>query len=103
MTSTSARAALTTDIAVSLLEPNPRPPVEGRPSNHVAILGVQGFLMGLSMVVVGLRMFVRRTILKTFGWDDWVILISAVSTIRASASPWQDPCSESKLMKGWCP
>ena len=59
--------------------PSPQAPVEGRPNNHATIMAVQGFLTGLSLFIVALRIWVRRTVLKTFGWDDGVIVISAVS------------------------
>ncbi|KAJ1323266.1 hypothetical protein MN608_11413 [Microdochium nivale] len=65
--------------------PSPQPPVEGRPNNHAAIMGVQGFLAGISLIIVGLRIWVRRTVLKTFGWDDGFILISALFTISVLA------------------
>ncbi|KAH7021466.1 uncharacterized protein B0I36DRAFT_32248 [Microdochium trichocladiopsis] len=61
--------------------PNPQPPVEGRPNNHATIMGVQGFLTGFALSVVALRVWVRRTVLKTFSWDDWFILLSALFSI----------------------
>jgi len=61
--------------------PSPQAPVEGRPNNHATIMAVQGFLAGLSLFIVALRIWVRRTVLKTFGWDDGVIVISALFSI----------------------
>ncbi|KXJ87187.1 hypothetical protein Micbo1qcDRAFT_179080 [Microdochium bolleyi] len=48
-------------------------------------MGLQGFLAGSALIIVGLRIWVRRTVLKTFGWDDWFILLSALFSIGVLA------------------
>jgi hypothetical protein len=51
-----------------------------RPSNAHMILGVTGFLTGLALIVVSLRLYVRQFRLKTFGWDDGIISLAMVSS-----------------------
>jgi hypothetical protein len=52
---------------------------ETRESNKVMILVASSFMTALGMLIVGLRIWVRQFVLKTFGWDDGVILVAAVS------------------------
>ncbi|KAF2829246.1 hypothetical protein CC86DRAFT_464898 [Ophiobolus disseminans] len=41
------------------------------------LLAVEGSLFALSMTAVLLRLYVRGFMLKTFGWDDWMMVVSA--------------------------
>ncbi|KAH7037045.1 uncharacterized protein B0I36DRAFT_313201 [Microdochium trichocladiopsis] len=61
--------------------PKPQPPVPGRENNHVEIMGIAGFMTGFAVLVVSLRLWVRRFVLKTFGWDDWFIALAMLHTI----------------------
>jgi hypothetical protein len=49
------------------------------PVNVVAIVTILG---SLSCLVVGLRVWTRTVILKSFGWDDILMVIALVSYQR---------------------
>ena len=44
------------------------------------LLSVTIITTALALAVVALRMFVRITIIRTVGWDDWTIIAAAVSS-----------------------
>jgi hypothetical protein len=50
-------------------------------NNSSHILGVVGSFFTLAAIVVLLRCYTRFFILKTFGRDDWAILVAMVSVI----------------------
>ena len=45
-------------------------------SNVAEVLGVTGGLLGAAMVTVGLRIYVRFSILKFIGTDDYIMLVA---------------------------
>lgn len=49
------------------------------------ILTVTVVTTSLALVAVGLRIFVRTTIVRGVGWDDYAILAAAVSTTEPGA------------------
>ncbi|KAF1846575.1 uncharacterized protein K460DRAFT_283445 [Cucurbitaria berberidis CBS 394.84] len=59
------------------------PPVPPRSPEYMAenqaprLLAVEGTLFALAMITVLMRFYVRIFMLKTFGWDDWMMVISA--------------------------
>jgi hypothetical protein len=61
------------------------PPMPQRSLEYLAeniaprLLAVEGTLFAVAMTAVFMRFYVRIFILKTFGWDDWMMLIAAVS------------------------
>jgi hypothetical protein len=58
----------------------PPPPQEYLDENLApAMLAVIGPLFGLAMLSCLLRVYVRTVVLKTFGIDDWMIMVSMVS------------------------
>lgn len=60
----------------------PPPPQEYLDENLApAMLAVIGSLFGLAMLSFLLRVYVRTVMLKTFGIDDWMIMISMVNLI----------------------
>jgi hypothetical protein len=63
--------------------PLPPPPPKAYLDENMAphMLAVQGALFGLAMLCVLLRVYVRAVMLKTFGIDDWMIVVSMVGPI----------------------
>jgi hypothetical protein len=61
------------------------PPMPQRSLEYLAeniaprLLAVEGTLFAVAMTAVLMRFYVRIFMLKTFGWDDWMMLIAAVS------------------------
>ncbi|KAK8123061.1 hypothetical protein PG984_011731 [Apiospora sp. TS-2023a] len=53
------------------------------PSNGGHILAVTGTLMGVTFIVVSLRLYVRQMILKSFSIDDAVIIIALIMAIMS--------------------
>ena len=45
------------------------------------ILATCGSLVGISVVIVMMRMYVRARIVRLVGWDDWCIVAATVSTV----------------------
>lgn len=45
------------------------------------ILATCGGLVGVSVVIVMMRMYVRARIVRLVGWDDWCIVAATVSTV----------------------
>ncbi|KAJ4331511.1 hypothetical protein N0V87_009092 [Didymella glomerata] len=41
------------------------------------MLAIDGILFGLAMICVLLRVYVRAIMLKTFGVDDWIMIVAA--------------------------
>jgi hypothetical protein len=39
-----------------------------------------GTLLAISCIVVALRVWTRTRIVRVFGWDDWFMLLTLVST-----------------------
>ncbi|KAF2024509.1 hypothetical protein EK21DRAFT_94032 [Setomelanomma holmii] len=57
----------------------PRPPQEYLDENLAPkMLAVDGTIFGLAMLCVLLRIYVRAVMLKTFGVDDWIMMLAAV-------------------------
>lgn len=54
------------------------PPLEGR---SLAIFVTSAVMVGLSVIAVLLRCFVRLYIVRAFGWDDGLMAIALVSLI----------------------
>ncbi|KAL2259519.1 hypothetical protein VTK26DRAFT_6787 [Humicola hyalothermophila] len=50
------------------------------PTDGPMITGVAAALTGLSLITVCLRTYVRAILIKAFGIDDWVILVTWVSS-----------------------
>lgn len=48
-----------------------------------AVVGVAVALTILSWIVVSLRVYVRGVVIKSFGWDDWLMLATLVCTFRS--------------------
>ena len=49
--------------------------------NGAQLVVVSVFLLALTFVSVGLRAFVRIWIMKSFQWDDWLMLAAQVSIV----------------------
>ncbi|KAH8887982.1 hypothetical protein GQ53DRAFT_843762 [Thozetella sp. PMI_491] len=62
-----------------------KPPTPGRESNTPMILGAAGFMTGLAVIIASVRFYVRQFILKSFGWDDWVMVVATLHTITVLA------------------
>lgn len=56
--------------------PYPENPFEDQ--RHV-VLAVASTMMGLSVLLVSLRLYVRQHMTKSLWWDDWMITAAAVS------------------------
>jgi hypothetical protein len=48
--------------------------------NGAQLAVVSIFFLTLTYLSVGLRVFVRIWIMKSFQWDDWLMLVAQVST-----------------------
>jgi hypothetical protein len=59
-------------------------------SRSRAILVVTSVFLGISLVSVALRIFVRTRIVRAFGWDDSIMVLAMVST--APPLPRSGPC-----------
>lgn len=44
----------------------------------VSIIAVTAVFLGISLVAVSLRCFVRLRLVKAFGWDDTVMVLAMV-------------------------
>lgn len=51
------------------------PPLEGR---SLAIFVTAAVMVGLSVITVAMRCFVRLYIVRSFGWDDGLMVIALV-------------------------
>lgn len=73
----------TTSVAVPspTAPPRPGPPPDGDVNRGHVILIVTAVTTSLALIVVGLRMFVRLTIVRGVGWDDYTILAASVSKL----------------------
>jgi hypothetical protein len=60
--------------------PNPLPPDSDRGPTYLAVLVVG---LTLSIVFIALRIYVRARMVKNLWWDDWFMLISFVSVLKA--------------------
>jgi len=60
------------------------PPTKNGPR---ALIAVCATLLPLATLLVGLRVWVRLRILKSWGWDDWAILASLVGSTFSSSEP----------------
>lgn len=58
---------------------NGSPELDGE-SRYKQILAVSLVLTTIMTIVVGLRGYVRGVMLKSLGWDDFVIFFAAVSS-----------------------
>jgi hypothetical protein len=67
--------------------PAPPPAADraSRASNAAMILGASGVMTGLTVAIVAVRLYVRQFVLKTFGWDDAVILLATMQCIAVMA------------------
>jgi hypothetical protein len=52
-------------------------------SKYKQILAVSIVLTVFMSIVVGLRGYVRGVMLKTLGWDDYIVFLAAVSFLCA--------------------
>ena len=57
----------------------PVDPTRAAESNLCWILGVTAAFHGLALILVGLRVYIRLAIVRSFGKDDAMIVMSAVS------------------------
>jgi hypothetical protein len=48
-------------------------------SRSKAILIVTSIFLGISLISVALRIFVRTRIVRAFGWDDSIMVLAMVS------------------------
>lgn len=55
--------------------------------NGTAIIAVTAAFLGISLVAVCLRCFVRLRIVKAFGWDDGAMLLAMVGTVEYQSVP----------------
>jgi hypothetical protein len=55
------------------------PPAVNAQSDYPVILGVCISLTLFMMSVVCLRFYIRGVMIRSIGWDDWVVLATAVS------------------------
>ena len=53
-----------------------------------AIVGTCIIAIVITGIVVPLRLYVRATMVKWVGWDDWMILATAVSIAACLAFSW---------------
>lgn len=56
----------------------PMDPAYATASNAESILGVTGFFMAFTVVVMAARLYVRMKMLRNVGPDDWIMLGSVV-------------------------
>ena len=49
------------------------------------IIGVSGLFLALSWIAVSMRIYVRAVMLRCFGLDDWLMVISCVRIAIFSA------------------
>lgn len=63
--------------AINMADTSEMPPDHNRGGEILTICGV---LVGLSLAVVLLRIWVRTVIVKQFGFDDWTITAAMVCT-----------------------
>jgi hypothetical protein len=75
------------DVLASWPAPNFDDPVtEGVALNVIAI-----FFLVLAYIIVGLRIYVRAWILRSFGFDDWLMVICLVQFLVLGVS---DTCTD---------
>jgi len=43
-----------------------------------AMIGVASAFIALSWLAVSLRVYVRGVMIRSFGWDDWLMLVALV-------------------------
>jgi hypothetical protein len=61
------------------------PPVNpGDLGRGPAIIGVTWAFTILAVAAVGLRLYLRGKLLRSIGWDDWIMLTAVVSTSSRS-------------------
>ena len=46
----------------------------------VTAIGIASVLVGIAIVTVSLRLYIRKYVLNSMGWDDYTIAASLVST-----------------------
>lgn len=44
-----------------------------------AVVGISWAFTIVALVAVGLRMYVRKTIIKSIAWDDWLMCLAMVN------------------------
>lgn len=49
---------------------------------YEAVVGVAVTFTILSWIAVSLRVYVRGVLIKSFGWDDWLMLATLVCTCQ---------------------
>ena len=54
--------------------------------DSVAMLVVSSVFICITWVTVILRFYTRQFIVKSVGWDDWLILLTTVNTLYESQS-----------------
>jgi len=59
--------------------PDNTPPPDGDVDKGPMVLALVTVSTGLALLTVALRLFVRITVVKSVGWDDHAIVVSAVS------------------------
>ena len=65
------------------------PPVgQDTSSRHVNVIVVWVIWTTLAVTIVGLRFYTRRLIVRVFGIEDWLILISVVRIPALSSGAW---------------
>lgn len=52
---------------------------DGIPSRAWGLIGVVTAFLILTVLSVGARVYVRVFMIRSFGWDDWLMLVALVS------------------------
>lgn len=68
-----------------MLSPPAVDPAYAAETNFPMMMGVEGTLMGLALLFVALRTYARLAIVKSFGWDDAMMILTLVR--RGDGSP----------------
>ncbi|KAH8892165.1 hypothetical protein GQ53DRAFT_822970 [Thozetella sp. PMI_491] len=58
-----------------------KPPTPGRDSNVPTVLSAAIVMSALGIIVSSTRFYVRIFVLKSFGWDDWTMVLATMHTI----------------------
>ena len=58
-----------------------RPSPDGDQNKGNALLGVAVATVIVALIAVTLRIFVRARIVRSLGWDDWIIVFAIVSSL----------------------
>lgn len=59
-------------------EPPPFDPARAAESNTAWLIGVMGTFIFVALVATALRLYTRIKVVKSPGWDDWVMLACTV-------------------------